>query len=250
MSATFWDRALRFWFCAFLITLIAYLCGVRFYRSSGASPTGPAPAKACAAEPGVQVLPPPAAGQFTPNPRTVDNSERNISETHTVRGQYNRLATARNNGQPGSLALTRAAIPASFRGGPVSLVTERTSKAGTVAGRVEHVARTERPAAKLRTRKVVCIVTAYCNCFLCCGKHPGDKGYGITASGRRAGIGTCATDTKVLPRFTQIEVPGYGRAVATDTGGAIRGRRIDLWFPTHAQARQFGRQTLIAKVLE
>jgi 3D (Asp-Asp-Asp) domain-containing protein len=39
-------------------------------------------------------------------------------------------------------------------------------------------------------------------------------------------------------------VPGYGDAVAADTGSAVRGAMIDLWFPTTAQALQWGRQTV------
>jgi 3D (Asp-Asp-Asp) domain-containing protein len=40
-------------------------------------------------------------------------------------------------------------------------------------------------------------------------------------------------------------VPGYGEAVAADTGGAIRGALIDLWFPTVAAARAWGRRTVV-----
>jgi 3D (Asp-Asp-Asp) domain-containing protein len=39
---------------------------------------------------------------------------------------------------------------------------------------------------------------------------------------------------------TVLDVPGYGRAVVADRGGAIQGRRLDVLFPTHSQARAWG----------
>ncbi len=41
-----------------------------------------------------------------------------------------------------------------------------------------------------------------------------------------------------------MTIPGYGEAVAADTGGAVIGATIDLWFPTLAQANAWGRRTV------
>ena len=60
------------------------------------------------------------------------------------------------------------------------------------------------------------------------GKTRGDPTYGITRSGLRATHGIVAVDPTVIPLFTNLYVPGYGVAVAADTGGAIKGRIIDL----------------------
>jgi len=60
------------------------------------------------------------------------------------------------------------------------------------------------------------------------GKSPGDPGYGVTASGLPAGKGVVAIDRNVVPFRSEVYVPGYGVAVAGDTGGGIRGRWIDL----------------------
>lgn len=87
------------------------------------------------------------------------------------------------------------------------------------------------------------VVTGYCCCHLCTNKHPGDKSYGVTASGKRVAPGMCAAD-KSVPFGTVYEIPGYGRAVVEDRGGAIRGNRIDVFYRTHAEAIRFGRQTL------
>lgn len=51
-----------------------------------------------------------------------------------------------------------------------------------------------------------------------------------TATGMRAGKGVIAVDPKVIPLRSKIYIPGYGTAVAGDTGGAIKGNIIDLGF--------------------
>jgi 3D (Asp-Asp-Asp) domain-containing protein len=67
---------------------------------------------------------------------------------------------------------------------------------------------------------------------------------GNTATGLPVGWGIAAVDPSVIPLGTHFTVPGYGEAVAADTGGAILGDTIDLWFPTVAQAEAWGRRTV------
>ena len=67
---------------------------------------------------------------------------------------------------------------------------------------------------------------------------------GSTATGAPTGWGIVAVDPSVIPLGTQMAIPGYGSGVAADTGGAVRGATIDLWFPTLAQARAWGRRTV------
>jgi peptidoglycan DL-endopeptidase CwlO len=69
-----------------------------------------------------------------------------------------------------------------------------------------------------------------------------------TASGLPLGWGTVAVDTDVFPFGTKMYIPGYGDGVAADRGSAIIGKIIDIWFPTCAQARAWGRQTLTITV--
>ncbi|MGZ8688128.1 MAG: 3D domain-containing protein [Gaiellaceae bacterium] len=71
---------------------------------------------------------------------------------------------------------------------------------------------------------------------------------GRTASGLPVGIGVIAVDPLVIPLGTRVFVPGYGAAVAADTGTAIRGNIIDLWMPSTAQARAWGRRTVTITV--
>ncbi len=72
---------------------------------------------------------------------------------------------------------------------------------------------------------------------------------GITKTGRRAGRGVVAVDPSVIPLGTQLYIPGYGRAIAGDTGGAIVGNRIDLGYENLGAAMQFGRREITVYVL-
>jgi cystine transport system substrate-binding protein len=68
--------------------------------------------------------------------------------------------------------------------------------------------------------------------------------HGHTATGAPTGWGVVAVDPSVIPLGTRLTIPGYGSGVAADTGSAIQGATIDLWFPTVAQARAWGRRTV------
>ena len=67
---------------------------------------------------------------------------------------------------------------------------------------------------------------------------------GRTATGLPVGWGVVAVDPSVIPLGTHMTIPGYGEAVAADTGGAIVGSTIDLWFPSVGQANAWGRRTV------
>ena len=67
---------------------------------------------------------------------------------------------------------------------------------------------------------------------------------GNTASGLPVGWGVVAVDPSVIPLGTHMTIPGYGEAVAADTGGSIVGSTIDLWFPSVAAANAWGRRTV------
>jgi len=80
-------------------------------------------------------------------------------------------------------------------------------------------------------------VTAYCSCPVCCGRWSD----GVTASGRHAIQGrTAAADTSIWGIGTCLEVPGVGRRVVEDTGSAMVGRRLDIYFESHEEALVFG----------
>lgn len=105
------------------------------------------------------------------------------------------------------------------------------------------------------------LVTGYCNCGDCCGWRFSWLGFGppvytygpmkgqrkeigVTARGTVAHLGTVAADPKVFPFGTRLLIPGYGTGVVEDVGGAIKGKHIDVWFPSHQTALNWGRRNL------
>ena len=90
------------------------------------------------------------------------------------------------------------------------------------------------------------IVTAYCPCEKCCGKTDG-----ITSTGAKATEGiTVAVDPNKIPYGSVIEIEGLGIRVAEDCGGAIKRNKIDLYFNTHEQAFEWGRQERKIKIIK
>jgi 3D (Asp-Asp-Asp) domain-containing protein len=111
-----------------------------------------------------------------------------------------------------------------------------------------------RPPEEGNPIEVRMTTTSYCHCGKCCSykwllflpyqkngtfgirvKHIGE-----TSSGAMVRPGTIAADTSLYPYGTIMYVPGYGYGRVEDTGGAIRGRHIDLYRPNHWFARLWG----------
>ena len=72
----------------------------------------------------------------------------------------------------------------------------------------------------------------------------------ITAMGIPATYGIVAVDPAIIPLGTRVYIPGYGEALAADTGGAIYGYKIDLCMEDYYQAMDFGRRTVTVFVLK
>lgn len=71
---------------------------------------------------------------------------------------------------------------------------------------------------------------------------------GRTATGVAVGYGIVAVDPTFIPLGTRMTIPGYGEGVAADKGGAVTGSRIDLWFPTEAEALAWGTRTVTIRL--
>lgn len=117
---------------------------------------------------------------------------------------------------------------------PVKEVVEVGTKKGTVA-----------PNGKDAKRVIVMQATAY-------DPTAGSK----TAMGTRARVGAVAVDPKVIPLGSKLYIESmdgfasYGYATAEDTGGAIKGNRIDLFYNSNAEANRFGRRNVKVYVLD
>ena len=85
--------------------------------------------------------------------------------------------------------------------------------------------------------------TAYCN---------GCSGVTATGQDLRANPEqkVIAVDPRVIPLGSKVHVEGYGTAIAGDTGGAIKGNKIDLFMPSKSDALNFGVQTIKIKVIK
>lgn len=95
-----------------------------------------------------------------------------------------------------------------------------------------------------RVIRVTCV--AYCPCSVCCGRMTG-----LTKTGTNAWRPGIAVDPRVIPLGSIIHVPGYERAEwaeADDTGKKIKGRKIDIRFQYHWEAREWGIKYLDIKV--
>lgn len=108
------------------------------------------------------------------------------------------------------------------------------------------------PGIAPQSRTIWMEVTAYCPCPKCCGPHA----QGLTASGKPVsynGGHFVAADKRLFRFGAKLQIPGYadGQPVeVTDRGGAIKGNHIDVFFPTHEQAKQWGRKWIAVTVAE
>jgi 3D (Asp-Asp-Asp) domain-containing protein len=100
---------------------------------------------------------------------------------------------------------------------------------------------------KLKVVKTITVkATAYtANCKNCSG---------ITATGinlkKNPKLKVISVDPRVIKLGTKVYVEGYGYAIAGDTGGAIKGKKIDIFVPSYKKAIQWGRKTVKVKILK
>lgn len=121
--------------------------------------------------------------------------------------------------------------------------TEKREKAAREAERERALHNKAMHEKAVKEGKVVYVsATAYSAYDPGCGHY--------TASGTRLRHGVIAVDPSFIPLGTRVYIPGYGEAVAEDTGGAIVGNIIDIAFDTHEEALAFGRQDLEIYILE
>ena len=76
---------------------------------------------------------------------------------------------------------------------------------------------------------------------------------GRTASGRPVARGLIAADPRLLPLGTRVRIEAgefSGEYIVADTGGSVRGRRVDIWTPTAREAMRFGKRAVKLTILE
>jgi len=89
--------------------------------------------------------------------------------------------------------------------------------------------------------------------FLASGYSANDSSQGtnnITATGKEIEQGMVAVDPKVIPLGTRIEIKDMGIFVAEDTGGKIKGNRIDIYFDSKEEAKKFGMRGIWINIID
>jgi len=153
-------------------------------------------------------------------------------------------------GEAPAIALAARSEPSGATTGPHAPTAEPAPPAPSPPA--EKTLRLQAGRPRTRTRVIRMLVTAYCPCRTCCGRHSDGKtasGKSIHANGSRF----VAADTRILAFGTRVSVPGYhgGAPVSVlDRGGRIKGRRLDVFFPSHARARRWGARWLDVTVYE
>lgn len=132
---------------------------------------------------------------------------------------------------------------------PKNQITEQGTRRAASASGGSGTLTTSRGGAPLRYKKVLDVVATAYSSELISNK--------LTATGAVARVGLIAVDPKVIPLGTRLYITSadgkswvYGYAVAADTGGAIKGNKIDLFFNTERECWRFGRQRAKVYILE
>ena len=145
-----------------------------------------------------------------------------------ARGYYRHLSQARHRGS----------TPA-----PVAAVSSPSSRA-PLMGSVSPRTRAFLPSWRVKSRAArthLFIVTAYEKSPRSCGRWA--DGYTATMTRPKEGR-TIAVDKRIIPLGSHVWIEGLGWRVAEDVGGAIKGRRIDIYFRTIHKCLRFGRKKL------
>jgi 3D (Asp-Asp-Asp) domain-containing protein len=73
---------------------------------------------------------------------------------------------------------------------------------------------------------------------------------GVTSTGKTAAEGMIAVDPKIIPLGTTVEIKDIGFFIADDRGGKIKGNRIDIFFDSEEEAKDFGKKGVWLRFLE
>lgn len=176
---------------------------------------------------------------------TIGSESRNAKATIVTNGKNGTQKTTYKVRYEDDVATDKVEIKSTVSKKPVSEVVKYEVASNVISRDGQTTTRNENIEAPVSgyTKTIDMRFTSYCLCKKCCGKSPGDKGYGVTASGYVITPGKnekiVAVDPKVIPLGSKVYVqglngtPDYGYALAADKGGAIKGNKIDLYVDEH-----------------
>lgn len=146
-----------------------------------------------------------------------------------------------------ALILTSFAVACSDGDGSINTPPAQEAPSAAFYGPSETVAENATTTPEPEPEWIEAVATAYCPCERCCGEWALNRPNRIvyTASGAEAVQGaTIAADWSIYPPGTVLFIEGLGERIVQDRGGAIQGQKIDVYFESHDDALQFGRQTV------
>lgn len=121
----------------------------------------------------------------------------------------------------------------------------QTKKALNLSSYISPTASRDGSTVSRGSRTLTMVATGYDPCYKCNYPYYGQPSY----LGYPLSRGIIAVDPNVIPMGTRLYVEGYGEGIAADQGGAIKGNRLDLCFPTHQEALNWGIRTVKVTIL-
>jgi 3D (Asp-Asp-Asp) domain-containing protein len=190
------------------------------------------------------------AGQ-TEERKTVETRVESKSIPSTVEYQFSRLVgpgriQKAEDGQPGEVRRTYEIIRKDGKAVGKKLIKEERIEPKPTLFLMGKAGYPTNRGAYSRGKVMTMVATAY-------DPSPASCGYGsngLTKLGLKAGYGHVAVDPRVIKLGTRVFVEGYGFAIASDIGSAIKGNRIDLCFESRSTCMQFGRRKVRVHVLK
>lgn len=150
-------------------------------------------------------------------------------------------------------------LPASSKSKPVATKVPQSTKAPITqknSSKSPNSVPVAAPASDQIITSLKVMATGYTAGYESTGKTSKHPEYGITYSGVKVRrdkntISTIAADPKVLPLGSILYIPGYGYGVVADTGSAIKGRKIDLYFATTKQVyKEWGKKAVVVQLIK
>ncbi|WP_379160927.1 3D domain-containing protein [Paenibacillus sp. sgz5001063] len=155
-----------------------------------------------------------------------------------------------------SEALAQSGKPEATQAPKHTAAPQATKPPGNTAAKPLESVQVAAPAPEQIITSLKVTATGYTAGFESTGKTAKHPQYGITYSGVKVrrdknAVSTIAADPKVIPLGSVLYIPGYGYAIVADTGSAIKGRKIDLYFSTTKQVyKEWGKKTVVVQLIK